>query len=549
MEKRKTDILKEAFLTASFILVLFLAGCSENVQSGVNPNAMRNGMMDSGMMNNGMANNNIYPSAGLSTIERSIAGLSSAKANSIVELSENGVYNLEAKPVAKEINGNRIRMFAYNSQIPGPMLKVKQNSAVYINFTNNLDIRTIIHWHGVRVENKFDGVPDVTQEPVMPGESFLYELDFPDEGIYWYHPHLREDMQQELGLYGAIIVEPSDKNYYNEVEKETVLFLDDISMQGKDVTPFYDNRITHTLMGRFGNVMLVNGAESYNLEVQKGDIIRFYIINTANSRTFNFMVEDHKLKIIGSDSGRYGDEFFADSQIIGVSERYIAEVLFENEGLFNIMHKTPEKEYILGKIKVMPSSKEIPEEFYDIKKNQNPALNPEDYKKYLSMSQDYNFELTVDMSMMDMELHRAMMDNMMMPGKEPIEWEDDMPEMNALSTSENIKWVIKDRKTGKQNMDINYKVKQGEIKKIRIFNNPKSMHPMQHPIHIHGQRFLVLSIDGKENKNLAWKDTVLIPSGSTVELLVDFSNPGKWMMHCHIAEHLESGMMIGFTVE
>ena len=72
---------------------------------------------------------------------------------------------------------------------------------------------------------------------------------------------------------------------------------------------------------------------------------------------------------------------------------------------------------------------------------------------------------------------------------------------------------------------------------------------MQHPIHIHGQRFLVLSIDGKENENLAWKDTVLIPSGITVELLVDFSNPGKWMMHCHIAEHLHSGMMAAFTVE
>ena len=255
------------------------------------------------------------------------------------------------------------------------------------------------------------------------------------------------------------------------------------------------------------------------------------------------------MKIIGSDSGRYEDEFFADSQIIGVSERYIAEMLFENEGSFNIIHKTPEKEYILGKIKVMPSSKEIPKEFYDIKKNQNPSLKPEDYKKYLSMRPDYNFELTIDMSMMDMELHRTMMDNMMMSGKEPIEWEDDMGEMNALSTSENIKWVIKDRKTGKQNMDIDYKVKKGEMKKIRIINTKMSMHPMQHPIHIHGQRFLVLSIDGKENENLAWKDTVLIPAGSTVDILVDFSNPGEWMMHCHIAEHLHSGMMVAFTVE
>lgn len=548
MKKEKDKVPIKIFPVMSLVLVLFLSACKVNVQEQTRTanNMMSNGMINhAGMMNNGGINN----ATESSTIERSAAGLSSAKANSIIELSENEVYNLEAKPVAKEIKGNKIRMLAYNSQIPGPILKVKQGSSVSINFTNNIEFPTTIHWHGVRVENKYDGTPDVTQQPILPGQSFLYKLNFPDEGVYWYHPHVREDMQQELGLYGAIIVEPSDKNYYNKADKEIVLFLDDISMQGKDVTPFYDNIITNTLMGRFGNTMLINGKESYNIEVEKGDVIRFYIISTANSRTFNFMVEGHKMKIIGSDSGRHEDEFFADSQIIGVSERYIAEVLFENEGLFNIMHKTQEKEYILGKIKAMPSSKEIPKEFYDIKKNQNPSLKPGEYKKYLAMEPDYNFELTIDMSMMDMDLHRTMMDNMMMSDKEPIEWEDDMEEMNALSTDKNIKWVIRDIKTGKQNMDIRYSIKKGEMKKIRIINTKMSMHPMQHPIHIHGQRFLVLSIDGKENENLAWKDTVLIPAGNTVDLLVDFSNPGKWMMHCHIAEHLHSGMMTAFTVE
>ncbi|MEK6869449.1 MAG: multicopper oxidase domain-containing protein, partial [Nanoarchaeota archaeon] len=422
MEKTKLIIPLNMLLMLAFVSLFFITACSINTQS-----------QDRGMD---------VTSAKTSIIERSIAGLSNAKTNSIIELSENEAYNLEARPVAKEINGNKVRMLAYNGQIPGPILKVKQNSAAYINFTNNLGTQTTIHWHGIRVENEYDGVPDVTQQPISPGQSFIYKLNFPDEGVYWYHPHLREDMQQELGLYGAVLVKPSDKNYYNKADKEIVLFLDDISMQGNDVTTFYDNRITHTLMGRFGNVMLVNGAEAYNLEMQKGDIIRFYIINVANSRTFNFMIGEHKLKIIGSDSGRYEGEFFADSQIIGVSERYIAEVLFEKEGSFNVVHKTPEKEYIFGTVKVMPSSKEIPKEFYDVKKNQNPSLKSEDYKKYLSINPDYSFELTVDMSMMDMELHRAMMDNMMMSGKEPIEWEDDMPEMNALSTNENIKWVI-----------------------------------------------------------------------------------------------------------
>jgi len=84
--------------------------------------------------------------------------------------------------------------------------------------------------------------------------------------------------------------------------------------------------------------------------------------------------------------------------------------------------------------------------------------------------------------------------------------------------------------------------------KIRIFNDPKSMHPMQHPIHLHGQRFLVLRSNQQENENLVWKDTVLIKNGETVDLLVDITNPGEWVLHCHIAEHLESGMMAGLKV-
>ena len=84
--------------------------------------------------------------------------------------------------------------------------------------------------------------------------------------------------------------------------------------------------------------------------------------------------------------------------------------------------------------------------------------------------------------------------------------------------------------------------------KIRVFNDPKSFHPMNHPIHIHGQRFLVLSLDGAENSNLVWKDTAVVPVGSTLDMLVEMSNPGEWMAHCHIAEHLHAGMMLRFSV-
>ena len=98
-------------------------------------------------------------------------------------------------------------------------------------------------------------------------------------------------------------------------------------------------------------------------------------------------------------------------------------------------------------------------------------------------------------------------------------------------------------------MNIDWSFNQGDVVKIRIFNDPDSMHPMQHPIHFHGQRFVVLSRDGVVNNNFQWKDTTLIPTGQTIDILVEMSNPGTWMTHCHIAEHLHAGMMFGFKVK
>lgn len=145
--------------------------------------------------------------------------------------------------------------------------------------------------------------------------------------------------------------------------------------------------------------------------------------------------------------------------------------------------------------------------------------------------------------------NQMMPNSQMVASGDPIEWEENNAAMNTMSNPEMMKWIIQDEDTGKENMDIDWKFKVGDKVKIKITNDPNSAHPMQHPFHIHGQRFLILSTDGKPNDNFVWKDTVLIPNGSTVELLVEMTNPGEWMAHCHIAEHLEASMMFGFKVE
>ena len=472
--------------------------------------------------------------------------LNEAKPSEIINMGDKEIFNLEAKPVIKDINGIKLKMYAYNNQIPGPVIKVRQGSTISVNFTNNIDMDTTIHWHGIRLDNKYDGVPNVTQQPIKPDERFLYELYFPDEGIYWYHPHIREDLQQELGLYGNIIVEPRVENYYNKVDREVFLFLDDIKMAKNKVDVFGKDFARFALMGRFGNVMLTNGETDYSLSIKKGEVVRFYLADAANTRTFNFSIEEYKLKLIGSDSGKFEKEEFVDSIVIAPAERYIAEILFDKKGTFDILHKTPLRIYKLGTIEVSDEETESKNyiNFLKIKENIEIKKGIDKFRKYFDKAPDYEIDLSVDMHGMG-NMEHSMMD---MDSEQNIEWEDDMPMMNAMATSKNTKWILKDRATGKENMDINYQVKVGDIKKIRIFNNPKSIHPMQHPMHLHGQRFLVLSVNGKQNDNLVWKDTVLVPKGSTADILVEFTNPGNWMFHCHIAEHLESGMMSMFNV-
>jgi FtsP/CotA-like multicopper oxidase with cupredoxin domain len=131
----------------------------------------------------------------------------------------------------------------------------------------------------------------------------------------------------------------------------------------------------------------------------------------------------------------------------------------------------------------------------------------------------------------------------------PMDWNDGMAMANWVTTGREVHWILRDAATGRENMDIHWRFKRGSVVKLRIFNDPTSVHAMDHPIHLHGQRFLILSRNGVPNENLVWKDTGLVPAGETVDLLVDMANPGTWLLHCHVAEHMGAGMMTAFVVE
>ena len=128
----------------------------------------------------------------------------------VVETENGDAFTLRISSVAKQIDGALLRMLAYNGSIPGPTLHVQQGSEITVHVINDGDVEATVHWHGLRLENRYDGDPHNTQAPIPVGGTFTYQVQFPDAGLYWYHPHIREDYTLEMGLYGTILVEPSE---------------------------------------------------------------------------------------------------------------------------------------------------------------------------------------------------------------------------------------------------------------------------------------------------------------------------------------------------
>lgn len=494
-----------------------------------------------------------------------------ASSSQIIDLQNGQSIDLVIAPVQKMIAGRTVKMLAYNGSIPGPTLRVPEDTEIVINLKNEGDTATSLHAHGVRMDNAFDGVPGVTQEEIAVGGSFSYKLTFPDAGIFWYHPHVRTDYTLESGLYANIIVTPKDTAYWSPVNREIPLMLDDIALDEKGILPFDAKVADHALMGRFGNVMLINGETDYKLQAKQGDVARLYLTNAANTRLFNFVLPGAKIKLVGADVGKYEKETFVDQVMVAPGERRVVDVFFEKSGEYTMKHKTPEKEYVLGTVSVSSesASPSYSKEFAVLRTNSEVANELGGLMDtYLAKTPDKSLDLSLDMTpdmqgMMPsqgghMGGGHMMNDGSMMSGQamnmgdgeDAFEWEDTMPMMNSVSTGDSVKWKLIDIKTKKENMKINdWTFNRGDKVKIRIFNDPKSMHPMQHPIHFHGQRLMVLSTNGVANANPVWVDTALIAKGDTVDILLDASNPGTWMIHCHILEHAESGMMATFKVQ
>ena len=482
-----------------------------------------------------------------------------AKPRELIVLRDGDSLALEAVIVRRAIAGRTVVAYGFNGQWPGPLIRVDRAATIVVNFTNRIDLPTSVHWHGVRLDNRFDGVPHVTQELVPPGGSFRYVVHLPDAGIYWYHPHHREDIQQDLGLYGNLLVRSTDPTFFGAAHREEVLMLDDflLAADGQPV-PHGTDAPTHALMGRFGNVFLVNGEPRYQLTVKRGEVVRLYLTNAANARPFNVSIDGARLKLVGGDAGKVEHEQWITSVVLAPAERWIVDARFERAGEMALVNRVQAIDHgrgrffaetdTLGTITVLDeaAAPDLGTQFDRLRTNDDVVHDIARYRRYFGTPPDKELLLTLRTKDLPFGLVQVM--RLDTGYVNPVEWSGTMPMMDWLSTGKEVEWVLRDAKTGKENMDIGWTFRQGDVVRLRIANDRHTLHPMQHPIHIHGQRFLVLAQNGVPSDNLVWKDTFMLPVGWTADLLVEMSNPGRWMLHCHVAEHLESGMHTVFTV-
>lgn len=440
-----------------------------------------------------------------------------------------GEVNLDLKEAEWEIKPGLVtEAWTYNGTVPGQPIFAELGEKMIITGVNNLPVTTTnIHWHGLMVPNNEDGPSRL----FSPGDKFSYEFNVKETGSYWYHSHFRPVVEQvDMGLYAPFIVKaPEDSSYSGD----HVLMFDDWYL-GRDGKRLEGTGVGHMNMERQGNLETINGKSAEGipaLEFTKGELHKFRFMNASTAVEHTISVQNHKMRITHTDGRQLEKPMISESVTIYPGERVDVEVLADGEvgQTYYLVTNRPE----FGIKMPIRYTNEIVEQV----KSPLPTSSLKgfagidekqvDFELFLNsrMKQSTSSNSSNNDSMMGMSGH-SMMNNM----------------SNQDNNNQMTEWTIND------NIFPNVppmNVKVGEVVKVRIHNNDNNgMHAMNHPMHLHGGYFQVVSRNGVRPGQNIFKDTINIPPGEYVDIAFSLKEVGDWMLHCHILDHEDGGMMM-----
>jgi len=412
-------------------------------------------------------------------------------------------------------------VWSYNARVPGPTLRARQGDRLRILVENALAEETTVHWHGVRLPNAMDGVPYLTQPPIAAdGGRFVYEFDLLDAGTYWYHPHVRSSEQIGRGLSGVLIVEEHEPI---RVDRDVTWVLDDWRLdRDAQIHRSFGNMMDATHAGRLGNTVTINGVVPESDDVRAGERIRLRLVNVANARIFALEFAGHDPRIVAID-GQPVEPHAPEGGRVIVAPAMRVDLVIDMAGKPGERHAVTDRYYPRQSYRLLdlaytkePPLRESPLEA-PIRLPGNPVPEPD---------------------VAGADRHRVLLGGGMMGRMMGGKMGGQMMSMRELM-GRGMAWTLNGVAESGHTPAPMFTLARGRSYVLELVNDTA----WDHPMHLHGYAFRVMTRNGAATRHRPWQDTVLLSPEDRVEIAFVADNPGDWMFHCHILEHMAAGMM------
>ncbi|MBS8258623.1 multicopper oxidase family protein [Roseibium polysiphoniae] len=399
-------------------------------------------------------------------------------------------------------------MMGFGAGGPPPVLRLKQGEAFTIDVVNQLDEASIVHWHGLRIDNRMDGVPYLTQQPIEPGEQFRYTLVAPDAGTFWYHPHCNTLEQMARGLTGVMVVE----------ETEDPGFDQDLPLNIRDFRLAGDGQFTSLFKprnaargGTLGTVSTVNWQSEPVYDLPAGSLTRLRLAVTDLTRVGTYDLSKADAAVIALDSNPLSKPIAPEGIVLSPGQRAdIALRVPETEGeIVTLTRRSAKGPKVIARFRAIgTSSGRSLSELRPLAPNPVPDAD-------LANAEVLDFVFGWSPEGMAPQPGICGSLGYTFWSINRVAWEGDTPNpVEPLAL-----------------------MRLGKSYILRFRNES----PNAHPIHLHGLSFKLLRSNKRALPPLV-TDTALLLAEETMEVSLVADNPGNWAFHCHVIEHQKTGL-------